>query len=240
MPSKFLNLDTDPTLSANSDYHVPSQKAIKTFVGTKQDVLTNDQLAAVNSGITADKVADYDAYATSKADKADTYTKTEIDTALQGKVDDVKINGTTVVSNGVAEINADTVVTQNSTNLVTSGAVFAAIGSSGGGTIYSAGEGIDITNGVISSTVPVLYKEQNITVSPSAFVSDKRYSPYEYRADIEIQGITANHYPNVIFSIEDSLQNNFAPFSESGEGYVSIWCEQVPTNDLFIPLITYE
>lgn len=32
MPTKFYNLDTDSTFSANSDYLIPSQKAIKTAV----------------------------------------------------------------------------------------------------------------------------------------------------------------------------------------------------------------
>lgn len=37
MPTKFLNLDIDPTLSANSDYYIPSQKAIKTALDSKPD-----------------------------------------------------------------------------------------------------------------------------------------------------------------------------------------------------------
>ena len=32
MPTKFFNLDTDSTLSSNSDYLIPSQKAIKTAI----------------------------------------------------------------------------------------------------------------------------------------------------------------------------------------------------------------
>ena len=35
MVTKFLNLDTDGTLSANSDDRIPSQKAIKTYVDSK-------------------------------------------------------------------------------------------------------------------------------------------------------------------------------------------------------------
>lgn len=33
--SRFLNLDTDVTLSSNSDEIIPSQKAIKTYIDTK-------------------------------------------------------------------------------------------------------------------------------------------------------------------------------------------------------------
>ena len=36
----YYNLDRDSSLSANSDYYIPSQKAIKTALATKQDTLT--------------------------------------------------------------------------------------------------------------------------------------------------------------------------------------------------------
>lgn len=39
MATKYFNLDTDPTLSNNSDYYIPSQKAIKTALDAKQDKL---------------------------------------------------------------------------------------------------------------------------------------------------------------------------------------------------------
>lgn len=37
MATKFYNLDTDSTFSANSDYLIASQKAIKTALDTKAD-----------------------------------------------------------------------------------------------------------------------------------------------------------------------------------------------------------
>jgi hypothetical protein len=40
MATKFFNLDTDPTLSSNSDHLIASQKAIKTALGTKVDKTT--------------------------------------------------------------------------------------------------------------------------------------------------------------------------------------------------------
>jgi len=39
--SKFYNLDTDETLSSNSDYYVPSEKAIKTYVDTNIPTVGN-------------------------------------------------------------------------------------------------------------------------------------------------------------------------------------------------------
>lgn len=37
---KYYNLDRDSNLSANSDYYIPSQKAVKTALAGKQDTLT--------------------------------------------------------------------------------------------------------------------------------------------------------------------------------------------------------
>lgn len=52
MATKYFNLDTDPTLSSNSDYYVPSQKAIKTALDTKQDKLVaGDNIYISEEGI---------------------------------------------------------------------------------------------------------------------------------------------------------------------------------------------
>lgn len=40
MATKYLNLDTDPEFTANSDYRISSQKAVKTAVDKKQDKLS--------------------------------------------------------------------------------------------------------------------------------------------------------------------------------------------------------
>jgi len=58
---------------------------VETLGDSKQDSLTEAQLAAADSGITADKVASYDAYDAEidvKANAADVYTKTEVDNAV--------------------------------------------------------------------------------------------------------------------------------------------------------------
>lgn len=88
----------------------------------------------------------------------DAYTKTEIDTSLENKVDklstanivygtdsqgnqttyavdsfgavdDVQVNGTSIVSNKIANFTVDNAPTQSSTNLITSGGVYSAIPS---------------------------------------------------------------------------------------------------------------
>lgn len=106
--------------------------------------------------------------------------------------------------------------------------------------ILIEGTNINIHNNVISTPSTVLNKVKNVVVQTSDFVSDIRYSGYNYRADISVTGVTANDYPNVIFSIEDCLTNNYASFVESGNGYVSIWSKEVPESPITIPVITFE
>lgn len=70
------------TNDANS---VPTSQAVKTYADTelakKQDKLTQAQMNAVNSGITASKVATYDAYGTNKQDKL---TQAQLDAVNSG------------------------------------------------------------------------------------------------------------------------------------------------------------
>lgn len=56
MPTKFLNLDTDPTLSANSDYFIPSQKAIKTAVDKKADKSNSLEGYGIDDAYTKEEV----------------------------------------------------------------------------------------------------------------------------------------------------------------------------------------
>lgn len=82
--SSYLTKD-----EASSTYSTKTE--LSDELATKQNTLTEGQLNAVNSGITAEKVAQYDGYAASKADKSttiagygitDAYTKTEVDSKL--------------------------------------------------------------------------------------------------------------------------------------------------------------
>ena len=61
------------------------------------------QQSAIDSGITASKVATYDGYGTSKADKSTTYTKSEVDTALGAKQN--TINDLATIRTGASKGN---------------------------------------------------------------------------------------------------------------------------------------
>ena len=50
--SKFYNLDTDATLSSNSDYYVPSEKAVKAYVDNNIPTVNNATLTIQKNGTT--------------------------------------------------------------------------------------------------------------------------------------------------------------------------------------------
>ena len=55
MPTKYLDLDIDPTMTANSDYRIASQKAIKTALESKQDVLSSGTgISIANNTVSVD------------------------------------------------------------------------------------------------------------------------------------------------------------------------------------------
>lgn len=51
MSTKYLNLDTDPTMTANSDYTIASQKAIKTALATKQNTLSQGTGISISNDV---------------------------------------------------------------------------------------------------------------------------------------------------------------------------------------------
>lgn len=106
------------TLTASDVANLPTSKAVADYVagqmGVKQDKLNADQLAAVNSGITADKVDIYDGYATGK--------QNTIDTAHPLSADLVSGLG------AAAKKDVDATVSATSENLPTSKAVASYVG----------------------------------------------------------------------------------------------------------------
>ena len=96
-----------------------------------------------------------------KADTATTYTKTETNTLLGGKADTATTYTKTEVDNAITAATStkqDTLVsgtnikTINNTSLLGSGNIDIQ-GGGGGGTTYTAGTNIDITNNIISCTL---------------------------------------------------------------------------------------
>lgn len=113
------NTNAIAILNGNASTEGSVAKTVADAVSTKQDTLSANQMNAVNSGITADKVATYDAYAakieavqTSKANTDDVYTKDTVDAKLTAKAD-----ATTVATNTANITNNSNAIAQNAQNI---------------------------------------------------------------------------------------------------------------------------
>lgn len=113
------NTNAIAILNGNASTEGSVAKTVADAVSTKQDTLSANQMNAVVSGITADKVATYDAYAakieavqTSKANTDDVYTKDTVDAKLTAKAD-----ATTVAANTTNIANNTNAIGQNAQNI---------------------------------------------------------------------------------------------------------------------------
>lgn len=77
----------------------------------------------------------------------------------------------------------------------------------------------------------------NKTIATSAWASNSTYSGYPYRASVACSGVTANHFPVVVFSPSDASGGNFAPVAVSYSGGVYIYAASKPTATVTIPNI---
>lgn len=83
-----------------------------------------------------------------------------------------------------------------------------------------------------------LITETNTSVPVSAWASDTTYTDFPFRAGITITDCTANHKPDVTFSLTDAVSGNYAPIAESYAGGIYIYAAEKPTAALTIPTIT--
>ena len=83
-------------------------------------------------------------------------------------------------------------------------------------------------------------KEEDIEISENLFVSDDTYEEYPYCAKIELEGATSDLFPNVNFKIKDALSGNYAPVADSGQGYITIYAKEIPTQSLIISSVVLQ
>lgn len=75
------------------------------------------------------------------------------------------------------------------------------------------------------------------TVAASAWASDNTYTDFPFRAAVACSGVTANHFPIVVFAPGDAQGGNFAPVAQTYSGGVYIYAMTEPTATLTIPNI---
>ena len=83
-------------------------------------------------------------------------------------------------------------------------------------------------------------KEEDVEISENLFVYDDTYEEYPYCAKIELEGVTPDLVPNVNFKIKDALSGNYAPVADSGQGYITIYAKEIPTQSLVISSVVLQ
>lgn len=78
----------------------------------------------------------------------------------------------------------------------------------------------------------------NTSVPVSAWTADTTYDNFPFRAAIAITGCTADHKPDVTFSLADAMSGNFAPISETYAGGVYIYAAETPEAAVTVSTIT--
>ena len=79
--------------------------------------------------------------------------------------------------------------------------------------------------------------KSNVSVATSSWASDTTYTDYPYRASIPITGCTANHIPEVVFSLTDAISGTFSLVAETYAGGVYIYASEKPSAAITIPTI---
>lgn len=105
----------------------------------------------------------------------------------------------------------------------------------------TAGDNITIDeNGTISATASesestnetLIFENTNVEVE--MWVEDDTYELFGYRADIPLEGVTEEFFPEVVFNIEDVISCNYSTICLSGDGIVTIYAVQNPAKPITI------
>lgn len=82
----------------------------------------------------------------------------------------------------------------------------------------------------------ILFSQANFSVASSKWVSSGD-SSYPYKAELNMQGVTADHFPVVQFRDSDTLLYDFSPNALSAANKITIYCKTAPTTAVVIPRI---
>ena len=133
------------------------------------------------------------------------------------------------------EVNANIVDGSVSTQKLANSAVTTAKMANGAVTNAKIGSGAVTYDKLEQNAVRIRFT--NVSVAPSAFVSDSTYEDFPYRAAIALTGATASMKPDIVFSLADAISGIFAPVAESYAGGVYIYASEVPEANITIPVI---
>ena len=93
---------------------------------------------------------------------------------------------------------------------------------------------VDALTNTVSNKI--LFSQADFTVATSKWGSSG-ISAYPYKAEISMQGVTANYFPIVQFRDSDTLLYDFSPVATTGDGTITIMCKTAPTTAVIISQI---
>ena len=82
---------------------------------------------------------------------------------------------------------------------------------------------------------PLVFSQKAVDVS--AWKEDYTHEDFPYRASVLCNGVTANHFPTVVFYPADAISGNFAPIAETYSNGIYIYAKTKPESTLTIPNI---
>ena len=227
------------------------------------DTLTDAQKAALNSGVTEDKITEYDAHVINKnnphevtkeqiglgnvenTSDAEKPISTAAQAALDKKVD--KVNGKGLSTNdyttaektklsGIETGANKTIVDSEFSSTSTNPVQNKLINSS----LHELNDSIRTLVGRVDNLEEYaqLQIQQNVEVTTSMFSEDTTYANlgYNYKGTIPISGITTSDVVNVTFNMAQAVSGNFAPISNTYNGGVYIYAKEMPTSTITVAL----
>lgn len=93
---------------------------------------------------------------------------------------------------------------------------------------------VSVSNELFSASKLVF---TNVTVANTNFTSGSGYTEYPYMAAIPLTNVTNTMIPEVVYSLNDVVENIFAPISETYNGGVYIYASDIPSISITIPTI---
>lgn len=94
-------------------------------------------------------------------------------------------------------------------------------------------------NGKEASCYAEILLFENMEVPTDAWVEDETYtdSGFMLKADITCEGVTEKHFADVTLSVPDAVSGNYAPVVSTGDGMVTVYAKEIPTDVITIPSI---
>lgn len=178
----IVNNVISSTGGGDTPVDVYTKQETNALLDGKQDVLISSQLAAVNSGITANRVSTYDGYSTGKQDKL---TTTQLSAVNSGITQNKRVQYDNYASNKQDKLTAGTGIAINSNNVIS-------VTSSGQYEFYSIKSTADNIFGSNSHTVTI-YFEEEYAVAPLVLFSEMRKNTSLPNHHVYIYEITTDH-----------------------------------------------